>query len=413
MNRIASSTEHSNFIFYNRINEASRNRTQEQMANQHRINRLSDDPNAAAQSMRFQSKAARLDQYESNLNNSINSFAIVEGNITEATEIIQRIRELTVQGANGTYSQEDSSYMGREVDQLLNELVEISNRKDGNGLALFAGTRTDGNAFRVLKGNVTGVDGQVITGVEYTGNSGSRLMEYSDGATIETQFAGNKLFWAENQQLWGANNVENFVVREASTIIVDGQSINLEVGDSVFSVMQKINDADVAVKASLDPVLNTMVLSTTQPHQLWLDDGTGTVLSDLGIVNGTQRAPNNLANGSRSYGGSIFDVVMQTRDALYAGDQERLGGVILGGLDKSLDNINNHHTELGARGQRMEMALGRIGYESNSYKAWDDSLRGLNFAEVATEMANINTVLQATYSMASNIFKTTLMDFMR
>jgi flagellar hook-associated protein 3 FlgL len=413
MTRISSSMEQNSFAYHNRLNELAKNRVQGQMATQYRINRLREDPAAAAQSMRFQSKSLRLEKYEGNLQNTINTFAVTEGNMTEATEILHRIRELTVQSANGTYTKEETAYMAREVDELLNELVEVSNRKDGNGLAIFAGTRTDGNAFRVLKGNISGAEGQLITGVEYIGNSSSRLVEYADGTTVETQFAGNKVFWAENQQVWGGNNVENFVVREDSSIIIDNVEIELRAGDSIYGVMEKINRADIAVKASLDPVLNTLILNTTEPHQLWLDDGNGTVLSDLGMIDGSRKAPNNLSDGSRVYGGSMFDVIMQARDAMYLGDQERLGSAILNGIDQAFSNINNHHAELGSREIRLTKALDRIGHETLAYKTWDNQMRGLDFADAATELSNINTVLQATYSMAANILKPTLMDFMR
>jgi len=401
--------EHSNFLHFNRHNELARNRVQDQMSTQYRINRLREDPAAAAQSMRFQSKATRLERYSHNIDNTINYFSVVEGNMAQATEILQRIRELTVQGANGTYTQEETRYMAMEVNQLLEELLMVGNSRDGNGLALFAGTHTNGEAFRGVRTNVAGSPIPLLSNVEYLGNSDSRLMQYGDGFTIETQFSGNRVFWAENQRLMGANSVAGFVVQQDSSIIINGQEVNLNAGDSIHTVINRINNSETAVRASLDPVFNRLVLTTTEPHQLSLSDGVGSVFNDLGIIDG----PNNFADGVISYGGSMFDMIIAARDAMLNGDQEALSGRILGGLDLAFTNLNNVRADLGSRENRLAMANNRLGHETLSYIRWDNSLRGLNFAEAATELSHINTVLQATYSMASNILQPTLMDFLR
>ncbi|MGL4524930.1 MAG: flagellar hook-associated protein 3 [Spirochaetia bacterium] len=415
MVRISSAMERNQFSHYNRLNEVAKNRTQKQVDSQYRIGLLRDDPTSAAHSIRFQSKQTRLAKYELNAQNTINNYSIVEGNMAQAVDLMQRVRELAVQGANGTYSKEDLRYMAVEVNQYLEELVNLSNQRGADGLSLFSGTRTEGAAFREIRGNVDGAQGLVITGVEYIGNNASREVEYSDGSRIDAQFAGNNVFWAENQKIWSANRVDGFVVPEDTSIIIDNTEIALRAGDSIHSLIERINQADVAVKASIDPVENSLVLTSTTPHQIWLSDAeNGSVLLDLGILSDAQRkSPNNLAPGSRVAGGSMFDMMIQLRDAMYDGDQMKIGGSTLGGIDMAMDNLNVQRATLGSQESRLRFAVQRLSYENNSYKEWDNVARGLNMAQALTDLSALDTAMQATYRVAATTLKTTLMDFLR
>jgi flagellar hook-associated protein 3 FlgL len=416
MQRISTSMGQNNFRYQNGLNETTKNRIDGQMQSQRSVNQLRDNPVNAAHSIRFQSKITRLERYEDNAEHAINRLAVTEGSMAQAGNMMQRVRELTVQGANGTYSAEDLRYMALEVNEYLEELTHVANQKGADGLSLFSGTRTDAQAFRVTHSSVAGTDQPMITRVEYTGNMASRQTQYADGSLLETQFPGNRVFWAENQQVWGANNVANFVVRQDSEIIINNETIALKAGDSIGGVIARINQANVAVHASLDPVENTLVLRTTEPHQVWLQDGEGsTVLSDLGlIVEGrSAHAPNNYHSGARVSGGSAFDVLLQVRDALFAGDQERLGGMALAGIDQALDTVNANRAQLGARQVRLESVVERISRDNVNYKGWDNQVRGLNFADAITDLKMMEMAMQASYASASKILQPTLMDFLR
>jgi hypothetical protein len=67
------------------------------------------------------------------------------------------------------------------------------------------------------------------------------------------------------------------------------------------------------VKASLDPVRNSLVIETTVTHQLMIEDvGDGTRLKRPGIVSGNGRPPAELAQDARVSGGSLFDMVISS-----------------------------------------------------------------------------------------------------
>ena len=103
------------------------------------------------------------------------------GRVRESVDILQRVRELTVQGANGTYSKDEMKLIGNEVNELLKQLVDLGNAKNGEGNTVFSGVATKSLPFRTVIGNSAGAGEPVITNVDYIGNTGENFTEVSDG----------------------------------------------------------------------------------------------------------------------------------------------------------------------------------------------------------------------------------------
>ncbi len=292
MKRISTDMPNNDTSFWLRMREWKLNQLQNQMSSQNRIQNLRDDPIGAAHAVRFESKLTRLDRYQKNVNTVIDTNNYADGYLKSATDIMQRVRELAVQGANGIYTTSDRQKMGEEVNQLLNELIQIANSQSPDGNSMFAGERNQSAAFRTLDGTIPGASGSVVTNVMYTGTIGQNQVQIADGTTVPENMPGNQVFWAEQQQIFANVNATTYQVQSDSQISIDGKTINLKAGDNVYAIMAKINSAGAGVKASLDPVKNSIVLETTTPHQIWLQDvGSSTVLSDLGLVDSDERQP--------------------------------------------------------------------------------------------------------------------------
>jgi len=390
------------------------NDLQNKIAGQTRIKELRDDPVAAAHSSRFKSNLMHMRRYVKNLNTVQSDHRVVEGYLQEAEAIMQRVRELTIQGATGTYSTEQKRMMAIEVDQLLNEMVELASAKSPDGTALFAGDRTQGQPFRVLEGNVPGEAGKMITSVEYIGTANPQQVEISEGSYIDTGFPGNKIFWAEQQQVFASVDAADFVLGTDAAIRIDGEEIRLNAGDSVNAVIAKINDADAAVKAHLDPVLGSLVIETTAPHQLMLEDvGDGTALQELGLVSGNGRPPGNIAADARISGGSTFDMMIRLRDRLLAGDTVQIGSGALKGVDMAMRNLIDQMAKLGAQDARMEQVLKRIEYEIPEVTRKDSLETDLDMAAAITELKMLEYTHRAALQTAARIIRPTLLDFLR
>ena len=415
MNRISTNMMNDDMQYQLRNREAMLNDMQNKIASQRRILNLSDDPAAAANSTRLQSYLARLSRYTTNIQTALDRHQTAEGYMREAVDIMQRVRELAVQGANGTYTKGDLQNMGQEVNQLLGELVKIGNSRAPDGTMIFAGLDTRSEPFRTIDGNVPGAEGQVITDVQYVGDIGHNRTDISDVASANLNFPGNRVFWAEHQQIIPSVDATSYVVQKDSTMYIDNVPIDLKTGDNVYAIMQKINSSAAAVKASLDPVSNAMVLQSTTPHQIWLEDGpNSTVLKDLGIVNSVNgNPPHNLASDTRVFGGSLFEMVSRLRDSLYSGNTLDVGGSDLRGIDSGLHNLLAGVGRLGAESERLDLTLKRTESEIPDVTGQNSHLVDLDMTKAITDLRMLEYTHQAAIQTAARILPPTLLDFMR
>ncbi len=415
MYRISSNLTNDNAQYHMRMREHRMNHTQEQIASQSRIQNLRDAPLSAAHSTRYESYLTRLERYADNAQYAKDKHETAEGYVRQQLDMLQRIRELAVQGAHGTYAREDLAAMGAEVDELLREMVEVANAKDGDGTAIFAGTRTASQAFRAVYGNVPGADRELITDVEYLGNIDSKMAEVSEGSLVSLNNPGNRLFWAENQTVASEVEATGYQVQQDSTVYIDNEEIRLTEGDNINSIIAKINDSGAAVRARLDPVMDSLVLESTSPHQIWVEDGeNSSVMGDLGILDEQGgRPPQNYASDARVSGGSLFDMVIALRDNLFEGDQEQIGSGVLRGIDQGFDNLNGNLGRIGAQTARLEHTYRRLAHEKPVYQDRLSNERDIDMAEAITDLRMLEHTHRAATAVAARTIQPTLLDFLR
>ncbi|MDR2079973.1 MAG: flagellin [Treponema sp.] len=104
-----------------------------------RINRAGDDASGLAVSEKLRSQIRGLNQASQNAANGISFIQVSEGYLQETQDIIQRMRELAVQAANGIYSSEDRMQIQVEVSQLVDEVDRIASHAQFNGMNMLTG----------------------------------------------------------------------------------------------------------------------------------------------------------------------------------------------------------------------------------------------------------------------------------
>jgi flagellar hook-associated protein 3 len=406
--------QHSDSSYSVRRQESRLHKVNSQLSTQRRIQQLRDDPIAAGHSVRYKSFLARLDRFEKNAKTLNDQYKVAEAPMQSALNIMQRLRELSVAGATGTYTASDLKKMAPEVDELLYELVQTANSFSADGTRLFAGTKSFTEPFEIVMGDIDGAGSAVITNVRYNGSIDTKQVESDELSFMEANQAGNRIFWAERQTLFSATDARNFIVQKDSAIEVDGVTIPLIAGDNVYAIMSKINSSGAAVKASLDPVTNGMNIETTDARQLWLRDaGEGNVLASLGLVKPQQRPPYNLADSVRVSGGSLFDAVIAMRNAMYAGDHESLGGKVLGSVDGAIDNLAARLAENGSRYERAEAALARLNTQIPNIAGAESREADLDLTQAISDLKMYEYTHQASLSTVGNLYKNTLLNYLR
>jgi flagellin len=111
----------------------------EKLSSGERINRAGDDASGLAVSEKMRSQIRGLNQASRNIENGVSFIQTTEGYLTETTDILQRIRELAVQSANGIYSDEDRMQIQVEVSQLVAEVDRIASQAQFNGMNMLTG----------------------------------------------------------------------------------------------------------------------------------------------------------------------------------------------------------------------------------------------------------------------------------
>ena len=414
MQRISSQMNNNNTQSSLRLQESRLNAANNQIGSQRRIQQLRQDPIAAGHLVRYQSYLQRVNQYEKNELTLSDQFSLREGYMTDSLDIMQRVRELAVTGANGIYNKEDLKNMATEVDELLKALVQNANAVSADGNSIFAGTNTKTTAFDIEMGKVEGSGVPLIQNVRYNGNNNINLVEVDEGKYLQNDNIGDKTFWAEHQQLFGGRDALNWQSSSNNVISIDGVEIQINQGDNIYAVVSKINDSAAAVKASVDPIRNALNLETTDARQLWLQDVSGHTLEELGIIkDSSQLPPYNIATGTRVSGGSMFDAVIAFRNALLSGDQEAIGSRVLGSLDQGIDSLVTRIAKSGAEYERAQLNATRNGKLALDVTQMVSREGDLDFTKAITDLKMLDYTNQATLSQAGKMYSSTLLNYMR
>ena len=414
MRRVSTSLANNDVQYNLRMQESKANKMNNQMGSQRKIQDLRDDPLAAGHLVRYQSYLTRVERFEQNAKTLTDQYSVSEGYIRHSLDVMHRVRELAVAGANGVYTKDDMQNMASEVNELLKELVTSANAVGPDGTALFAGTRTKNTAFEIELGPVPGSGNALITDVRYKGSLNQNDIEIDEKAYMNLNRTGNSIFWAEEQTLFADRDASAYQVKSDSVINIDGKDIKLKAGDNVYSIISKINNSGAAVKAQLDPVTNGLNLRTTDARQLWLQDKKGSALFDLGLIkDASQRPPYNLGAAAQVSGGSLFDTVIAFRDALLRGDQESIGGRVLGGLDSGVGNLTRRIAETGAQYERAQVAISRSQTNNLNTNAMIAREGDLDITKGITDMKMLDYVKQATLSTAAKLYNTSLLNYIK
>jgi len=117
----------------------------EKLSSGMRINKAADDASGLAVSEKLRSQIRGLNQAERNIQNGVSFIQTTESYLSETQDILHRLRELSVQSANGVYTDEDRIQIQVEVSQLVDEINRIASHAQFNGMNMLTGAFTEGS----------------------------------------------------------------------------------------------------------------------------------------------------------------------------------------------------------------------------------------------------------------------------
>lgn len=121
------------------IQNAEVSRNIEKLSSGMRINKAGDDASGLAVSEKLRGQIRGLNQAQKNIENGVSFIQTTEGYLQETQDILHRVRELSVQSANGVYTDEDRLQIQVEVSQLVDEVNRIASHAQFNGMNMLTG----------------------------------------------------------------------------------------------------------------------------------------------------------------------------------------------------------------------------------------------------------------------------------
>ena len=206
-----------------------------------RINSAKDDAAGLAISERFTSQIRGLDQAIRNANDGISLAQTAEGALSESGNILQRIRELSVQSANATNSASDRQALQSEVSQLVSELDRIASATEFNGQKLLDGTF--GTAIFQVGANANQTI-QATTANFRTGNFGNYRVE---GAGTSADTAGR--IGGEALTVTGSLGAETVDIAEGASARDVAEAVTgkaTSTGVTAFALTEELASFDAA-----------------------------------------------------------------------------------------------------------------------------------------------------------------------
>ena len=119
------------------VNNTNTSKSMEKLSSGLRINRAADDAAGLSISEKMRSQIRGLTQATRNAQDGISYIQTAEGALTEVSDMLTRMKELSVQVANGTYSNDDKANIGLEMNALGNAMNEIYTNTKFNGIEVF------------------------------------------------------------------------------------------------------------------------------------------------------------------------------------------------------------------------------------------------------------------------------------
>ena len=246
------------------INVSGTKKATEKLSSGYQINRAGDNAAGLAISEKMRSQIRGLSQATKNANDGISLIQTAEGGLNETHSILQRMRELAVQSANGTYQDNtDREAIQLEVDALKSEIDRIASSTEYNGMKLLDGSLGGSKAVTEFGAKYGVVDAASanLAGAILTSNVAGAKVTIALGATK----GGEAATWAADGKELVLNLVENETYsqddidklianadsRKADGIVAD-LSLKLKNGVMSATAAESTNKTVAGVRASAD-----------------------------------------------------------------------------------------------------------------------------------------------------------------
>ncbi|MEZ9870505.1 flagellin [Vibrio sp. 10N.261.51.C6] len=345
--------------YLNNANSAQQT-SMERLASGSKINSAKDDAAGLQISNRLNVQSRGLDVAVRNANDGISIAQTAEGAMNETTNILQRMRDLSLQSSNGSNSKSERVAIQEEVTALNDELNRIAETTSFGGNKLLNGTHGT-KSFQI------GAD-----------NGEAVMLQLKDMRSDNAQMGG-KSYQTENakDKDWNVQAGSNDLKMSFTDNFGQAQEIDIsaKAGDDIEELATYINGQQDSVKASV-----------TEDGKLQMFTGNNKVSGDVSFSGG-------LAGELGIQAGK--DVTVDTIDVTSVGGAQESVAII----DAALKYVDSHRAELGAFQNRFDHAISNLDNINENVNASKSRIKDTDFAKETTQMTKSQILSQASSSI--------------
>ncbi|MDC0611883.1 flagellin [Vibrio sp.] len=336
------------------------NSSMERLSSGYKINSAKDDAAGLQISNRLNVQSRGLDVAVRNANDGISIAQTAEGAMNETTSILQRMRDLSLQSANGSNSKSERVAIQEEVNALNDELNRVAETTSFGGNKLLNGT------FSTKSFQIGADSGEAVMLNLKDMRSDNRMM----GGTSYVSENGKDKDWTVQE---GAND---FTISLTDKFGQERNiAINAKAGDDIEELATYINGQTDMVKASVD------------------QDGKLQLFTD-----------NNKVDGPATFGGSLageLGISAGNAETVDDMDVTTVGGAqqAVAVVDSALKYVDSHRAELGAFQNRFNHAINNLDNINENVNASKSRIKDTDFAKETTALTKAQILSQASSSV--------------
>ena len=376
-----------------------------------RINSAKDDAAGQAIANRFTSNIKGLTQASRNANDGISIAQTTEGALNEINNNLQRVRELSVQAANGTNSGSDLTSIQDEINQRLSEINRVAEQTDFNGTKVLSkdgkltiqvganDNETISIDLKKIDSSTLGLDKLDVTKMANTVSNGTSL---NVNATFDESMlkdlggkavAGGKLMTDDNGKTYVTVSTKSYEAKVDSTKgTVTYDSTGAEYTPATNPVEVKTVGKTVKVDAETGFAKNQDLVK--------YKTGTGVNVKDAYAIRTT-----NAVTGHATYKSAKFDA-----NGKVTADTDVTPDITVNPLDKidaALSDVDKFRSQLGAVQNRFESAITNLGNTVNNLSSARSRIEDSDYATEVSNMSRAQILQQAGTSVLAQANQTT------
>lgn len=413
-----------NMLINNMINYIGNNLTrmdkyQNQLATGKKISVPSDDPVVAARALKLRTDVAEIEQYQKNTKDAQSWLETTEDALAKMGDIMQRIRELAVQAANGTNTPEDTQKIAAEAKQLRTQTIQLGNSSYA-GRYIFSGYKTDTK----LLDETTGMFNISVP------NSENIRYEIGIGDDMNINVTGGDLFNNGDEAVGNTGGVTtgNYNITTLTIPAAPDNTLNLNIDGTPVSIVitpdtyANANELATEVQEQINTTKPSTVANVTVRaigNKLQFESGSTGVNSKITIDTALPSTANILGldsvtstTGTVSQKGGLIADLDKFIELLDAGNNDGISNM-LGDFDKDMSNILRVRADVGARVNRIELTANRLDSDEINFTKLMSTNEDVDMVDAIMNLQNEENVYKASLSGGARIIQPTLLDFLR